>query len=180
MKIWQLFYMLWIGGTRKQKEEKSFLFLSVHITNSNVIKKIWVLVPSFRIWYLAYPTDRSIVSFMASSKNTRKSLANSFDMIYGFITCVSHVFIFFFFICFFHFKDMQSVFLCHIKLFFQNLFVYSDLKQKLLGRKFIDSGFVKTFDKQVMQFWIKINNLFVTSKNEIHEFKVLHKGQRAF
>ena len=37
------------------------------------------------------------------------------------------------------------------------------------------------------QAWkkIEINNLFVTSKNEttnypIHQFKVLHKGQRAF
>ena len=117
---------------------------------------------------------------MASSKNTRKSLANSFDMIYGFITCVSHVFIFFFFICFFHFKDMQSVFLCHIKLFFQNLFVYLDLKQKLLGRKFIDSGFVKTFDKQVMQFWIKINNLFVTSKTKFTNLKCCIKAREPF
>ena len=45
--------------------------------------------------------------------------------------------------------------------------------------RFKDSEFVNASDEQL------INNLFVTSKNEttnspIHEFKVLHKGQRAF
>jgi hypothetical protein len=41
--------------TREQKEKKSFLFKS-----RMLLKKIWVLVFSIHIWYLVYPTDRSI------------------------------------------------------------------------------------------------------------------------
>ena len=47
------------GATRKQKD--NFFSLLKCIQKSNVIKKIiWVLVFSICIWYLAYPTDRSL------------------------------------------------------------------------------------------------------------------------
>ena len=49
--------------TRKQKEKKK-VFLKC-VPKSNVIENIfWVLVFSIPIWYLAYPTDRSIVENM--------------------------------------------------------------------------------------------------------------------
>ena len=57
MKIWWLFYTLWTENRRRKK----FSFLK-GIKKSNVIKKIRVLVFSIRIWYLAYPTDRSLVT----------------------------------------------------------------------------------------------------------------------
>ena len=64
MKIWQLFYTLWIEATKKQ------VFFFKCIPKSNVIKKnFWVLVFSIRIWYLPYPTDRSIISNEFSHQN---------------------------------------------------------------------------------------------------------------
>ena len=47
---------------KKTEGEKKLSFLKC-ITKSNVIEKIfWVLVFGIRIWYFAYPTDRSLVS----------------------------------------------------------------------------------------------------------------------
>ena len=46
------------GGDKKTEGEKKFSFLKC-MKKSNVIKKIWVLVFTIHIWYLAYPMDRS-------------------------------------------------------------------------------------------------------------------------
>ena len=47
--------------TRKQKEKKK-VFLKC-VPKSNVIENIfWVLVFSIPIWYLAHPTNRSMIS----------------------------------------------------------------------------------------------------------------------
>ena len=49
-------------GDKKTEGEKKFSFLKC-IPKSNVIKHFFgVLVFSIRIWYLAYPTDRSFKS----------------------------------------------------------------------------------------------------------------------
>ena len=62
-------------------------------------------------------------------------------LIYGFITCLSHVFTRFFLYLFIYLKGMQSVFLYQIKQLFQDLFVYLDLNQKLLKQN--KENFVK-------------------------------------
>ena len=52
-------------GDKKIEGEKRFSYLKC-TTKSNVLLKIWVLVFSIRIWYLAYPTDRSLNSKIGS------------------------------------------------------------------------------------------------------------------
>ena len=50
------------GGDKKKEGEKKVFFFKVY-KKVNVIKTIWVLVFSICIWYLAYPTDRSNITF---------------------------------------------------------------------------------------------------------------------
>ena len=53
-------------GDKKTEGEKKFSFLKC-IPKSNVIKNFfWVLLVSIRIWYLAYPTDRSFKNASAT------------------------------------------------------------------------------------------------------------------
>ena len=59
MKIRLLFYTL-NRGDKKTEGEKKFSFLKC------IPKKKWVLVFSIRIWYLAYPTDRSFKNASAT------------------------------------------------------------------------------------------------------------------